>query len=138
VLAVALLPLTLYKMGWLAFSKPTVGTVLYIAQTNSRTTGRQTYPVVEYNTGRHKLTASGDYNLPYSAGDPYPIRYNQFNETDTRLNTFWGCWIDTMIWNTIFTVIISITFLVDGIVPKESLINLSLKGIKFTEKGIGH
>jgi hypothetical protein len=130
-LAVFLLPFIIYKVGWLIISKPAVGKVLYINETSGRRSGRQTFPVVEFITPKHVVTVRGNYNLRYKEGDNYPIRYNPFKETDTRLNTFFGCWIDTMIWCLIFAVGVSLTFIADGIVPRGKLVNISAKGVKF-------
>jgi len=133
-LAVCLSPFILYKTGWMIISKPTTGIVFYIDKTHGRGTLEQTFPVVVFIAGKDTVTAYGDYNLPYHPGEEYPIRYNRFIKTDTRLNTFWGCWIDTIIWCTILTVVVTITFLVEGIVPKNKLVRLSLKGIEFIEE----
>jgi len=67
-------PFILYKIGWLAFSKKTTGTVEYIGETRGRRIGRQVYPVVQFTTdSKHVVTISGDYNLPYAPGDDYRI-----------------------------------------------------------------
>jgi hypothetical protein len=127
-------PFILYKIGWLAFSKKTTGTVEYIGETRGRRIGRQAYPVVQFTTdSKHVVTISGDYNLPYAPGDDYPIRYNRFNETDARLDTFWGCWIETVIWSIIVFVIISIIFIRPDIVPKEKLIKIRRYHLEFID-----
>ena len=133
-LALSLSPFILYKTGWLLVSKPTVGTVIYIGETHGRNIGRQEYPIVQFMAGKDTITTYGDYNLPYSPGDDYPLRYNPFRTKGIRLNTFMGCWIDTLIWCTIFTVIISIVFLVEGIVPHGKMVYISLRGIIFRDK----
>jgi hypothetical protein len=133
-LAVCFAPFVLYKIGWLAISKPCIGTVVSIGETHGRRVGQQTYPVVQFTVDQKIITAYGDYNLPYAEGDLYPIRYNRYNPENTRLNTFLGCWIDTLIWCTIFTVIVSIVFLVEGIVPRNKLVKLSSKGLNFIDQ----
>src|SRR5690349_21531146 len=111
VLTVFLSPFIIYKVGWLLASKQAIGKVLYVDETYGRRQGRQTYPVVEFSTEKYIVTVKGNYNLLYKKGDTYPIRYNRFKETDTRLNTFLGCWIDTIIWCLIFGVGVSLSFI---------------------------
>jgi hypothetical protein len=123
----------LYKIAWLAVSKTTTGIVEYIAETSGRSTGRQTYPVVRFTTAKRIVTISGDYNLPFARGDDYPIRYNRFNETDARLNTFWGCWIETIIWSIIFFVIISIIFIRPDMIPKGKSVKISRYRLEFID-----
>ena len=133
-LLLCLSPFVLYKVGWLAISKPAVGKVLYIDETYGRKIGRQEYPVVEFQTEKYVVTVSGNYNLNYNKGADYPIRYNRFKETDTRLNTFLGLWIDTLIWCSIFATTISLTFIAKGIVPRRKLVAVSFTGIRFIDK----
>ena len=101
--------------------------------TGGRDVGRQTYANVQYHVGWETYTVSGDYNLPYSEGDDYPIRYSIFNNVSIRTNTFWGLWFDTMVWCVIGFVITTIAFLVDGIVPKDRLVKLTKWKLEFIE-----
>lgn len=132
-LTVLLLPFIIYKLVWLSSSKTAIGKVLYTGYTKSRSIGKQSFPVVIFETETSVVQFHGSYNLPYKPGDDFPVRYQIKHPEDARLNTFWGCWIETVIICSILFITLTFIFISKGIIPTNKSIILTLRGIKYDD-----
>jgi hypothetical protein len=128
IFAVLLLPFIIYRLMWLHRSVVTKGVVLYINHTVIIRT-RQTYPVIQFYTPeKDTLTVTGHYNEPYEEGDSIQLRYIPSNPRNYRVDTFWNCWIEIILWAG-FLVLFGSFLLIRDIVPNKQF-TITIKGIK--------
>ena len=113
-------PLVVYRVIWLKRSNVTKGVVLYINQT-AFTRPSQTYPVIQFKTEEYTVKVTGHYNSPYEEGDSVRLRYIPSNPTNYKIDTFWNCWIDVIIWAG-FLLLFGSFLLVRSIIPNKSFI----------------
>ena len=109
-------PLILLRLQWLDKSVRTKAVVLYIGQTGTKT--RQTYPMFQYKTPSYTVSAPGNWNLPYEAGDSVTIRYNPDDLTNFKIDTVYDCWKDLLIYASPFFIFYTFLFLGKDIIPK--------------------
>jgi hypothetical protein len=96
--AILLLPVIAFRLVWLRRSVVTKGVVLYFNQTVF-TRPRQYYPVIQFYTADNDtVTVRGHYNAPYEEGDSVQLRYIPSNPRNYRIDSFWNCWIETVLW----------------------------------------
>lgn len=94
--------------------------MLYVA--NAR--GKNTYPVVEYNTADDIVTSTGNWNLPYYTGDTVAIRYNPDNLTNFKIDTPWYCWRDLLMYSWALFLLYTFIFLGKDLIPKTISIKI--------------
>lgn len=133
-LVVFLLPLILYKLFWISSSETALGKVLSTGYIKSRSQGYQKFPVVIFETKEDTIQFNASYNLPFQPGDDFPVRYSLNNPKDARLNTFWGCWIETVIICGVLFLALTIIFISKGLIPRNKSIHLTLMGIKYSDR----
>src|SRR3954449_5118798 len=82
------LPFVIARVYWLRSSIKTQAVVTSVEET-LLIRPVQTYPVFQYRTKNYMVRSSGNYNLPYLAGDTVSIRYNPKDEWTFRIDNNW-------------------------------------------------
>lgn len=137
-LLLLIIPFLVYNLIWLAGTKKVNATVIAINKAsgslgitaNKRYTSTSTYPVYEYIVGDHIYRRAGHDNMPSKAGDTVTLRYKVSDPLKARLNTFWGLWLQVIIWSGVLILLWSMVFLHRKIIPPRSVIHISSAGIK--------
>lgn len=124
-------PFIFYKIIWLSKTRTVKACVVSVNRTK-HLRYEQEYPVYEYTVGEYRYRKSGNYNMPFKAGDSVFLRYKVSNPLTARLDTLWGLWIDTFLYSGVLVLIWSMIFLHRKIIPEGSDILITHKGIKLT------
>jgi hypothetical protein len=104
-------PFYVYRLIWLANSRKTTGIAWFIGHNLENDGSVSRHLVVLFKAGKDSITFNAGENLGFKEGDPIPIRYQQDDVHDARINIpsrIWGdTWVDTMV----FEIVVLILFL---------------------------
>jgi hypothetical protein len=134
VLVMLALPFITIRIHWLNTSIKTKSVVLYVNKTRIKGY-EQRYPVFQYETKDQIVTVSGNYNLPYVAGDSVNIRYNPRNELKYKIDTLWDCWKDLIIYPAPFLLFITMIFFAKDIIPSTIFYRENETPLKYSLSG---
>ena len=121
VLLLIAIPFVICRVVWLHYAVETEAVVLYVEDTRL-VRPQQTYPVFQYSVNERLITSSGNYNLPYVAGDSVLIRYNPSYPADFKIGTTWDCWKDLAYYFSLPVIFITMIFSAKDIFPHKMII----------------
>jgi hypothetical protein len=125
-LAISFMPFLVYKLVWIAGSVKTVGTAEFQGKSY---TGQlmHVYTNIRFRAGKDSIWFNGNDNILYKDGEQVPVRYQQGNPSDARLNIFSSMWGDTLVYGGIPVCILLLLFLHPHIIPYRSRLRLTKK-----------
>jgi len=90
------------------------------------TQGISAHPVIRFKIGSDSLFFDAETDLDLKPGTPIPIRFQTNEPKDGKIDTFYGIWIDTIIY-CLFPVLIVLALYAtpkkfDPIVPPDSAV----------------
>ncbi len=127
VMVLVILPFVGYKGLWLIKSVPTTGTMCFMGKSlNGQFSS--TYPVIKFNTPKgDTIFFNGLEQAEYQPGERVPIRYQQSNPNDARINQFAGIWQDTLVYALVPFVLLLMALLHPEIIPRGAKIHIGRK-----------
>jgi hypothetical protein len=126
------MPFFAYKLLWLSTTKKANGTVYFIGHGDlGSVLGISTYPVIQYKAGSDTVEFKGNMNLDVKPGEIVPVRYQENNPSDAKINTAICLWGDTMAYAFFPVIVLLILFFIperfDPVIPKKSRIRIAKK-----------
>lgn len=129
-LAIMLLGLLIYKLSFIIGSETTTGEVVGIKSwsTRGRYGGTYTAPIVKFDTKAYEITFQGETNMDIQYGDKVNVIYKTDDPTDAFIYSFVGFWLVSLIYCSIFYLLLIATAIFSYLKKDESLqINISKK-----------
>lgn len=129
-LAMMLLGLLIYKLSFIIGSETTTGEVVGIKSwsTGGRYPGTYSAPVVKFHTDQYTITFQGETNMDIYYGDQVTVIYKTDDPTDAFIYSFVGFWLVSLIYCSIFYLLLIATAIFSYLKKGESLqINISKK-----------
>ncbi len=88
------------------------------------------YPVIKFSSnGRDTIFFNGTDELTYQKGEMVPVRFQEKNLQDARINSFKGLWMDTLIYALIPLLILVIIYFHPDLLPQDARVVLGFKPI---------
>lgn len=124
--AILIIPFLFYKITWLIQSEKTNGTMSFVGKS---ITGQleHRYAVIVFTAGKDTIWFNGLDNILFKEGEKIPVRYQKKDPADARIDVFASIWGDTLVYGGIPLAMLLIIFLHPQIVPRNSLLELTLK-----------
>lgn len=129
-LAMMLLGLLIYKLSFIIGSETTTGEVVGIKSwsTRGRYPGSYSAPVVKFNAQKHDITFQGETNMDIQYGEKVTVIYKTDDPTDAFIYSFVGFWLVSLMYCSIFYLLLIATAIFSYLKKDESLrINISRK-----------
>lgn len=83
------------------------------------------YAVIWFIVGKDTVWFNGRNDILFEEGEQVPVRYQQKDPADAKLNVFLAIWGDTLIYGGIPVLMLLVIFLHPQIVPYRSKIRLN-------------
>lgn len=129
-LGIMLLGLLIYKLSFIIGSETTTGEVVGVKSwsTRGRYPGTYTAPIVKFSTETHEVTFQGETNMDIKYGDKATVIYKTDEPTDAFIFSFVGFWLISLMYCSIFYLLLIATAIFSYLKKDESLeINISKK-----------
>lgn len=129
-MATMLLGLLIYKLSFIIGSETTTGEVVGIKSwsTRGRYPGTYTAPVVKFNAEAYEVTFQGETNMGIQYGAKVNVIYKTDHPTDAFIYSFVGFWLVSLMYCSIFYLLLIVTAIFSYLKKDESLeINISKK-----------
>lgn len=135
-LAIMLLGLLLYKLSFIIGSETTTGEVVGIKSwsTRGRYGGSYTAPVVKFNTKDYEVRFQGETNMDIQYGDKVNVIYKTDDPTDAFIYSFVGFWLVSLIYCSIFYLLLIATAIFSYLKKNESLEIIISKKIRIKKQ----
>ena len=124
-------PFYLYKIIWLLNSKQATGEMRFLGHT-MEVQGISEHPVFRFTTtGRDSIFFNGNFVLDFKPGQIVPVRYQEKNPADAKVNSFICIWMEPIFYTLPQCLILLILFFMpekwDPVIPKKSQIAFARK-----------
>jgi len=125
-------PLVGQRLFWLAGTKRTVGVMCFVGHDGIESPlGIRSYPVILFKLGRDSIFFNGMNKLGYRPGDSVPVRYQQDDPPDAKIDQPISIWGDTMVYLLhpvlIWLVIVLTPARFDPLIPRGAKLFLQMK-----------
>jgi len=123
-LAMMLLGLLIYKLIFIIGSVTTTGEVVKIKSwsTGGRYPGTYRAPIVKFNTDKYEVTFQGETNMDIKYGDKVTVIYKTDEPTDAFIYSFVGFWLISLMYCSIFYLLLIATAIFSYLKKGESLL----------------
>jgi hypothetical protein len=121
---IGMAPFLLYKIWWIANSSKTNGVMGFVGK-NYTGQIEHTYAVIIFKVGEKTFWFNGNENIFFRKGETVPVRYQDKNPYEARLNIFVSMWGDTLVYGGIPLLILLVVFLHPEIIPRSSKVLLA-------------
>ena len=121
------LPFIIYKLTWIASANRAIGTRAFMGKTlNSQFSSE--YAVIRFTSnGQDTVFFNAAEGVSLQPYEQVPVLYYRNDLSGARVASFQGLWVDTVIYASIPLVILLIILLHQGIIPKNSIIEVGKK-----------
>ncbi len=124
-IAVFIVPFIAQKLIWLAGSKKTTGELYFIGHGDlGSALGISTYPVIRFEAGKDTIEFKGNINPGFKPGEKIPVRYQQNNPADARIDSFVAIWMSSLAYALLPALSLLVLYFIperfDPVIPKGS------------------
>lgn len=121
---ILIIPFLTQKIVWLAGSKKVDGIMSFVGK---KYAGQMvyTYSVIWFKVGCDTIWFNGRNGILFEEGQRVPVRYQENDPEDARLNMFLAIWGDTLVYAGMPVLVLLIVFLHPQIVPYRSKIRMN-------------
>ena len=120
---IAMTPFLFYKIWWIAHSSKTNGVMGFVGRSYTGQIGHE-YAVIIFKAGEKTFWFNGNDNIFFRTGETVPVRYQQKNPYEARINIFVSMWGDTLVYGGIPLLILLVIFFHPEIIPRRSKVML--------------
>jgi len=125
--AIVVIPVISARIVWICSAKSAVGRVAFQGMDIAGQMQRHYSVIMFSSTGRDTVFFNTGDNELYIKDQQLPILFQPDNPADARLDTFFGLWMDSVMYGGIFLLLILIIFLHPAIIPYGARICLQKK-----------
>lgn len=126
IFTITVFPLIGYKLLWIFTSTKTFGEVRFTTKDYSGQLVSE-YSVTKFLVGKNAIWFHSLDNQLFIKGQIIPVRYQENDPSNARVNTFAGLWADTLIIISPLFLIVLIAYLHPELVPRTSKIRLGVR-----------
>ncbi|MFT3705324.1 MAG: hypothetical protein QM802_23350 [Agriterribacter sp.] len=119
------------KLMWVNSSNKTTGTAWFMGHTLELNGSISNHLVILFMRGKDSITFNGATNIGFKVGDIVPVRYQEADPEDAKINTTFCIWGDTCIYSILPGLFLLILFLTparfDPVIPWKAKVRIGVK-----------